>query len=77
MSGPDTILISLGGPVSCPAVGGKSSMISMGHFCPDTGFRLPVSALGLLDFALQQMGEGGNPDRCGVLELPVCRNPLF
>ena len=46
MSGPDTFLISLGEPVSRPAVGSKSSMISMGHFCPDTGVRLPVSALG-------------------------------
>lgn len=37
MSGPDTILISLGEPMSRPFVGGKSSTISMGHFCPDTG----------------------------------------
>jgi hypothetical protein len=37
MSGPDTLSISLGGPVSRPAIEGKSSMISMGLFAPDTG----------------------------------------
>ena len=35
MSRPDTLSISLGGGLSCPVVGGKNLMISMGQFCPD------------------------------------------
>jgi hypothetical protein len=36
MSRPDTLSIFLGERLSCPVVGGKTLMISTGHFCPDT-----------------------------------------
>ena len=50
--------------MSRPAVGGKSSMISMGHFCLDTGSVCPCPRKGPLDFSLQQEeGEMANDSK--------------